>query len=195
MKRIAFVSVILAAVAGIVYKTNPAEFDRYAGAVEKTGLRLWENVEANPVPVFIALGTFLLTVIYHKAKGKSLRESVEVAATRVTVVVPPKDSMEHPAEPPVVLRAKARATRAQLIADQIGLQNRHRKLPDEVLKAEKEACYTEQAVADTKRALGEKHKAHNVALAKLKALRGELAKSEAELAEIDAELKKLAELV
>lgn len=195
MKRIAFVSLILAALGGIVYKTNPAEFFRYTATAEKAGLRVWESVETNPVPVFIALGTFVLTVIYHKAKGKSLRESVEVAATRVTVVVPPKDAVEHQAEPPVVLRAKARATRAQLIADQIGLQNRHRKLPEEVLKAEKEACYTEQAVADTKRSLGEKHKAHNVAVAKLKALRKELTKSEAELAEIDAELKKLAELV
>ena len=33
------------------------------------------------------------------------------------------------------------------------------------MKAEKEVCYTEQAVADTKRALGEKHKAHNKAVA------------------------------
>ncbi len=193
MKRIAFVSAVLAAFVGIIYKANPAEFKNYAGAAEKAALRAWDNVETNSVPVFIALGTFLLTVVYHKAKGKSLRESVEVAATRVTVVVPPKD--EPVLETPVVLRAKARATRAQLLADQIGLQNRHRKLPEEVQKAEKEACYTEQAVADTKRSLGEKHKAHNVAVAKLEALRKEMAKSDAELAEIDAELKKLAELV
>lgn len=195
MKRIVLVSAILAALSGIVFTTNSVEFARYAGAAETAGQRLWENIEANPTPVFIALGTFVLTVVYHTAKGKSLRESVEAAATRVTVVVPPKETATPPAETPVVLRAKARATRAQLIADQIGLQNRQRKLPEEVLKAEKDACYTEQAVADSRRALGEKHKAHNQAVARLKALREELIRSQTELAEIDVELKKLADFV
>ena len=65
-----------------------------------------------------------------------------MAATRVTVVnVPQPDAG---AENPVVKRAKARATRAQLLADLNGLQNRQRKLPEDVTRAEKEACYTEQ---------------------------------------------------
>ena len=117
-----------------------------------------------------------------------------MAATRVAVVqVPVKEVAE--AESPVVMRAKARATRTQLIADQIGLKNRQRKLPVEIETAERETCYTEQAVADARKALGEKHKAHNVALAKLKALREEQAASEAELAAIASELEKLAERV
>ena len=41
------------------------------------------------MPLALAAGTFLLTVLYHKAKGKSFRESVEVAATRVAVVSVP----------------------------------------------------------------------------------------------------------
>ena len=193
MKRIAFVSLILAATFGTVYATNPAEFKLYAGVAEKTALRLWDNVEASPVPVVLALGTFLLTVVYHKAKGKSLRESVEVAATRVTVVVPPRDADDR--ETPVVARAKARATRAQLLADQIGLQNRQRQFPEAVQKAEKEACYTEQAVADAERTLTGRRKAHEAAVAKLEALRKEKAAGDAELAEIEAVLKKLAEKV
>jgi len=116
-----------------------------------------------------------------------------VAATRVTVLTPPRASPE--VENAVVRRAKARATRSQLLADQIGLQNRHRKLPEEVVKAEKDACYTEQAVADAERALAERKKAHKEAVAKLEALRKEKAAGDAELAEIEAELKKLAELV
>jgi len=142
--------------------------------------------------VGLAAGTFLLTVIYHKAKGKSLRESLEVAATRVTVVNVPRP--EAADENPVVKRAKARATRAQLLADQIGLQNRQKKLPEEILKAEKDACYTEQALADAERKLDDKRKAHEDAVAKLGALRNERDAADAELAEIDVELQKLAEV-
>jgi chromosome segregation ATPase len=95
----------------------------------------------------------------------------------------------------VVARAKARATRAQLIADQIQLENRLRKLPGEVKAAEKDACYTEQAVQDARRLLETKLKAHDEALAKLDQLHEELMASEAELAAINAELEKLAEQV
>ena len=68
-------------------------------------------------------------------------------------------------------------------------------MPEEIVKAEKEVCYTEQAVADTKRALGEKHKAHNKAVAALKSLRAEQAECDGELTAIKVELQKLAELV
>ena len=191
MMRIALFTVFLAAAAGVGYAAYPAEFTRSADVAAKAADRVWVGVEANPVPVLLALGTFLLTVVYHKFRGKTLRESVEVAATRVTVVpLPPPEG-----ENPVLRRAKARATRAQLIADQIGIQNRYRKLPDAVLKAEKDACYTEQALVDARRALAEKQKAHDEAVARLEALRKEQAAGDAELAEIEAELKKLAELV
>ncbi len=85
--------------------------------------------------------------------------------------------------------------RTQLIADQIGLQNRNRKLPEEVVKAEQETCYAEKALADAERLRAEKRKAHDVAAAKFEALREEKAKSDAELAEIDVELKRLAERI
>jgi hypothetical protein len=191
MKRIALVTVVLAAV-GTGYATYPDEFMLYAVVAAKAGLRVWEAVEANPAPVLLAVGTFLLTIVYHKAKGKSLRESVEVAATRVTLVPVVRDGGEENA---VVRRAKARATRAQLIADQIALQNRQRKLPAVVAQAEKETCYTEQALADAEKALADKRKAHDEAVAKLEALRKEQAEADAELAEIEVELKKLAEMV
>jgi len=194
MKRIVLLVVCLAGLAALGYVTNPVEFVQDLAVLVKAARQAWENVQTNPVPVVFALGTFVLTVAYHKAKGKSLRESVEVAATRVTVVPVPGGVAVEP-ETQVVKRAKARATRAQLIADQIGLQNRYRKLPDAVLKAEKEACYTEQAVADAERALADKRKAHEEASAKLEALANEQAEGEAELADIEAELKKLAEVV
>jgi hypothetical protein len=191
MKRILFVILLLAAAAGAWYAADPVESTRYAGEAEKVARRAWAGVEANPGPVAFALATFLLTVVYYKAKGKTLRESLEVAATRVTVVAAPAAEPENA----VVKRARARATRAQLLADQIGLQNRLRKLPEAVLKAEKEACYTEQALADASRALAAKRHAHDEAVAKLDALRDEQAAGDAELAEIDVELKKLADIV
>jgi len=194
MKRIALATVVLAAAVGTGYFVYPDEFKQSAEVTANAALRVWDSIKANPLPVSLALGTFLLTVIYHKAKGKSLRESLEAAATRVTVVPVPTMTTGEP-ENPVVVRAKARTTRTQLVADQIGLQNRYRKLPDEIVKAEREACYSEQSVADAERTLADKQKTHVEAFAKLDALRKEKAIADAELSAIDNELKRLAEVV
>ena len=193
-KFIALASLGVGAAVGTVYATHTEEFMRFVGTATRAAERMWVSIEDNPVPVLVALGTFLLTIVYHKAKGKSLRESVAFAATRVTLVpVPTPAAGEHATA--VVKRAQARATRTQLVADQIGLENRIRKLPDEVKKAEKEACYTEQSLADARRAVVAKLTAHEEAVAKLEALREELAAGESEVAAIAAELKKLAEVV
>jgi chromosome segregation ATPase len=194
-KLIALATVTVVATVGTVATTHPDDSRQLVDRLAATALRAWEGIEANPLPMLLALGTFLLTIAYHKMRGKSLRESVEVAATRVTVVPVPSSSVTAEQETAVVARAKARATRTQLIADQIGLENRYRKLPDEVKKAEKEACYTEEALSEACDTLEEKQKAHEEAVAKLSALRKELAEGEAEMAAIAAELKKLAELV
>ena len=151
-KFIALASVGVGAAVGTAYAAHTDEFAPFLANATRAAERLWTGVEANPVPVLVALGTFLLTIVYHKAKGKSLRESVAFAATRVTLVPVPTPAAASP-EPLVVKRAQARATRTQLIADQIGLENRIRKLPDEVKKAEREVCYAEQAVTDGETAL------------------------------------------
>jgi hypothetical protein len=191
MKYIMLTLAILAAAAGAGYAIYPDEFGFYAAHARQTAKQAWDLVLANPVPVVLAISTFVLTVLYHAARGKSLRESVEVAATRVTKVTVPVVE----AEPEVVKRAKARATRAQLLADQISLENRLRKLPAEITKAEKDVCYTEQAVADAERVLEARRQAHDEVVAKLESLRQELAQGEAEVAAIAIELKKLAEQV
>jgi hypothetical protein len=195
MKRIALATAGLAAAAvGAGYYTHPAEFAEYTRAAGQVARRVGESVQANPGPYAVALATFLLTVVYHTLRGKSLRESVEVAATRVTVVTAPARPSNDP-DPPVLQRAKARATRAQLIADQIGIQNRQKWLPEAIVNAEKDAAYTEQAMSDAERSLAAKQKAHADAVAKLARLRKQKAEGDAELAEIEAELEKLAELV
>ena len=202
-KIFALAIVALAAAVGTGYATHPDEFKQYADTAAQAASRMWSNIEANPVPVLVALGTFVLTIVYHKLKGNSLRESVEFAATRVTVV-PVQVPAPATAEPEniVVKRAQARATRTQLLADQIGLENRIRKLPDEVKKAEKEVCYTEQAmdVAEAaltaaEEAMESKIAANSVATGKLEALKKELAAGEGELTAIATELKKLADVV
>jgi len=194
MKRFALATFVLTASAvGVGYAAYPEEAAQYVAVAAKAGLRVWDNIEANPVPILLALGTFLGTVLYHKVRGKSLRESLEVAATRVTVVSAAlQDASER--ETPVVRRAKARATRTQLMSDLIGLQNRHRKLPDEILKLEKELCYTEQALDEAEAKLTEKEKAHEQAAAKLDAIRKEKLAADAEIAAIETEMKKLAEV-
>jgi hypothetical protein len=193
-KLIALTTVGIAAAVGTAYATHPDDCMQVLDMAQAVAMRAWANIEGNPVPVLVALGTFLATIIYHKLKGKSFRESVEVAATRVTVVPVPRGNASDAAESTVVTRAKARATRAQLIADQIGLENRIRKLPAEVKAAEKDACYSEQSLADAQKSLAAKQQAHEDAVAKLETLRTELAAGEAELAAIADELKKLAEV-
>jgi hypothetical protein len=192
-KLFALATIGVAAAVGTAYATRPDDFDRALVILQAAAERARASIEANPVPVVFALGTFLATIVYHKLKGKSFRDAVEVAATRVTLVPVPASGAQP--ETPVVLRAKARATRAQLIADQIGLEGRIRKLPGEVRTAEKEACYTEQAVADARKSLEAKQKAHEEAVSKLESFRAELAAGESELAAIADELKKLAEVV
>jgi hypothetical protein len=197
MKRIALATIGLAAAVGgagyVAHVSHPDEFNQTTAAAAKAFLRVWQSIEANPLPVAVALGTFVLTVIYHKLKGKSLRESVEVAATRVTVINAPGHAATP--EPTVVARAKARTTRMQLLSDQIGLQNKQKWLPEAITNAEKDAAYTEQALADAERSVAAKQKAHDDAVAKLAKLRTQKAAGELELAEIDAELQKLAQLV
>src|SRR4051812_7752183 len=193
MKRIALAVGVLAGAGVAGYVNYPEEFKHYAAEASALGLRAADGVSANAMPIGLAVGTFLVTVGYHKAKGKTLRESVEVAATRVHVV--PVHQTVADSETAVVKRARARATRTQLIADQIALENRNRKLPDAVAKAEKEVCYSEKALADAEKSLADQRKAHEAAVARLDSLYDERYSAEEELAAIDAELNKLAELV
>src|SRR4051812_43460184 len=158
MKRILLIVILVSALAAAAFVVYPDDFALYAAQALNSAAWVWESIRANPVPASLAAGSFLLTVLYHKAKGKSLRESVEVAATRVTIVPVPVENGVP--ENPVLKRAKARATRQQLLTDQIALENRQRKLPEAILKAEKDACYTEQGVLEAERKLAERRKAN-----------------------------------
>lgn len=170
-----------------VCSVNPEQVE---AAVVPVVLRAWESVSANPAPYLSAALLFLATVAYHKVRGKSLREAVETAATKVTVVAAPVHG-----EPEVVVRARNRATRTQLLADQIGLQNRLRKLPSEIAEAEKGAAWAEKAAREAREAADSKQVAKQQAEKHLCELRLEKRESEAEFATIQAELDRLRDLV
>lgn len=186
MKRIALAGACLAAgltAAGVTLDRHPDKLARTRVAAEHAVTQARDGVASNPVPAALGLGTFLLTVAYRKARAKPARGPVDA--------LPPAAD----AETAVLRRAKARAARTQLVADQIGLENRHRKLPDVIRDAEREACYAEKALADAARALADKEAAHDKAAARLDALRDEKATADAEIAAIAAELNKLAGVV
>lgn len=160
--------------------------------------RLWGAVEANPAPVVVALLTFALTVAYHLVKGRSVREAIEAAATRTAPAVEAVRPMpvpvyvpSGPPESPVLARAKARTARTQLVADQIGLENRARVLPEAIKKAEQEACHAQQAHADAERALAAKRERHEAAAAALAALNVERVRIQGEVTAIRAEVARL----
>ncbi len=191
MKKLLALALALLVGAGAYAGRNPADADKAYATIARNLELTWNKIEANPIPIVLALGTFLLTFVYHKAKGKTFRESVEVAATRVTVVNPTANLPPAP-ENPVLTRARNRAARTQLLADQIEIRGRVAKLPEQVTKAEKDVCFAEKAVLDAKAILGEKHKVRNQTAGRLDALRTELAAGVNELTAIDAELAKLA---
>ena len=190
-----FVLFVLALIAGgtVAYHKATSEAQPYLDKAKQVGMLVKSNIVTNPVPIGLAIGTFLFTCIYHKVKGKSFRDAVEFAATRVVVVPAPQVEPE-PANP-ILMRAYARTTRTQLLADQVIMKTRINKLPSDVTQAEKEFCFAEKAVYDAKRILGEKHKVRNVAHRKLTDLRAELTSGQAEVDAIENELGKLAEVV
>ena len=98
-------------------------------------------------------------------------------------------------ETPVIKRAKARATRTQLLTDQTGIQNRLRKMPEAIAKAEKDVCYAQRALTDAEQLRMEKRKVRTDAVATLEALRKEKAEGDVELAQIEVELDKITVLV
>ena len=168
MKLIALIVLCVAAVLGVGYVKYPDEFEQTSSVVIAAQDGCGRTSARIRCRSRVALGTFLLTVAYHKAKGKSLRESVEVAATRVAVIpVAVADSQD---EHPVVRRARARATRVQLLADQIGLQNRRTQASGGSSKGGKGRVLHGAGRRRRGTELAEKQKHHDEAVARLERL-------------------------
>jgi hypothetical protein len=183
------------AATGIFYATNatPEDVDRYQATTEAVAGKVWANVEANPWPVGLAVGTFLLTVVYHKACGRSVRQALEAAALRGTIVTPAAGQSQT--ESDVLTRAKNRTTKTQLTQDRFVLENRDRAMQVEISTAEKDSAWADrEAEAAAEKAEGKRLAAITIHK-KLTSLRTEREATAAELAKIDAELARLAPLV
>jgi hypothetical protein len=178
MKRLTRTALALAAIAAD--RLVPAATARLALDAHLLLRRAVEGVETNPLPSLLALGTVLATACLRATRG------------RPTVNAPVAVKSVADGESAVLRRALDRATRTQLVSDQIALEHRCKALPEAVRKAERDLCYTENAVAEAERALGAKASAHADALDRLDALRDEQATAEAETAAIRAELANLA---
>ena len=111
-----------------------------------------DGVRANPLPVGLAAGH--VPAHGHLPQGQG-QVAPGVAGGRGHA----GDRRQRPAGGTARTRwssgPRPGPTRAQLLADQIGLQNRHKKLPEEMVKAEKDVCYTGQALADADRKLAD----------------------------------------
>lgn len=161
--------------------------DAVVGAAE----RGWAGVEGNPVPVVAALGTFLLTVVYHKSKGKSLRQALEVATTRVHVVEPVGPPAATPPVSKVVVKAQQRTTYLQLVADRDAKESELKPLIERAdkLTAEAEKRHTDLQIAEAVAAA--KRLAAAEADAQVAALRQKIEQGQDELLELDHEIEQL----
>lgn len=144
----------------------------------------------NPVPIYVAVAWFLFTMVYHWAKGKSFRESVEVAATRVKVVEQPATTTQAETVSPVVLEAQQKLLSHQLKGEAIAITDRLKKLPELMKKAEVEVCHRQKQETEAK-------SVHTVAFKNLSDASKNLAKLRAEhfesinkLAAIETELER-----
>lgn len=153
---------------------------------------MWKDIASNPLPVLSALATFAVTVAYYKFTGKSFREALETAATRVTVIsAPAAPAAPVESENPLVVRAKHRATRTQLVFDQTNLEGRMKSLPAELKKAEVDFAHTERDLAEANKILEQAQAAHAKTTNTLAALRKEDAEAKGEMEVIVAEIKAL----
>jgi hypothetical protein len=153
MRGFALAAVIATGAAGCAaWAVAPEEVEPRALAagqeVARLAVLLWDGVAANPGPVVLAAAGFLLTVLYHAARGKSLREALDVTVTKVHV--PLSAAVAGEPEAGVTRRAKLRATRNQLLSDQAAIQARLRKLPQMVEEAERAAAVARKDLADAK---------------------------------------------
>ncbi len=148
--------------------------------------RGWDKIEENPIPILVALLTMLLTVVYHKAKGKTLKQAMEVAVTKVNTV-----EVGHQTRSGAATRAQHRATYQQLERDQKELEERLKILPAaiEIAKKKLASAVAESKAADA--AADAKESARINAERILANLTSEQEKGQVELTEIDDELHAL----
>jgi hypothetical protein len=120
MRTLGFGLVLITTGIGILAGAYPNQLQPLQDQTQQFAEKAWTGIEANPSPVIFALATFVLTVVYHMGRGKSLKESVGIAAIRTPVIEATQEAI-------VVRRARARSTKNQLLVDKKTIEDRHKK--------------------------------------------------------------------
>lgn len=148
----------------------------------------WTKIEENPIPIIVALLTLLLTIVYHKAKGKSFRQALETSITKVQTIELPLQQVQTPT---AQSRAINKATLKQLKEDQKETETEIYKLVPEIDKAKIEVSRTENEYMKIKTVMNSKQQSMQLAHNTLQDLLKEQAEAEQKLTEIDDAIHEL----
>ncbi len=191
---------------------GPGDRARIAAFTE----RVWESVVANPTPVVMAIAVFLFTCAYHVVRGRSIREAVEIAITKIepqrsTASGLPtmgeayrgtshanqsgSDASEEVEETPVMARARNRVEWHQLTTDKEDIERRMLRLPDEIATVQRDVSMKEMEYRQVATDHQVKKERLETVVGRLNALLDEKARRNTELAAVDAELERLKPLV
>lgn len=184
-RKLALLAPILAIGAGTGFKeAYPETAQEWIQVLIPMGMNLWDKVETNPTPYVTSIGFFVLAVVIQVRRGKTIKEAVQAVVAKGPVT-----------ESDVVVRSRNRALKNQLLTDQIGLQNRIRKLPEEIKRAEVDFAHTQKDLRSAEENLKIKVANHKLSSDKLKALEDEAIRSHEEHAHIQTELNGLKDMV
>lgn len=183
MLRAIFLFVIVCVTTAVTFYNNPnVEVDVIKTTLEMVLNRVEDSALSNPVQTGVSGLTGLVTVLWCMGLlPKKIKANVQ-------------HSEEKDNRPETVRRAEARALKGQLINDQIGLENRARKLPQEIQDAQKIVNKTAKDLTDAEYNLRVKQVAYEKACEKLSALKTEDASIETQLVEMALEIDKLTKI-
>lgn len=203
MKKVAFLVAIMAGVYfGLVQiKVESPMFQEYVDNItdqlnwnrfETPYNALKANIPAKESLTYQNVGPasmivlFAASVLWLKRGGRTTRQAITTAAFPVSAISPLPDP-----ESPALVRARNKTLRMQLLADEISLNNRLKKYPEAIVKAEKDVSYTESAQKTAKEQYDKARRFHDEATASLTNLRDQEKAETEELVEIRKELARL----
>jgi hypothetical protein len=91
-------------------------------------VKFWHSIESNPGPSILAAILFVLTIVYHKIKGRSTVAAVKAAVLRE----PP---IEQPLPNPTLERIQRDVIENQMLETYDKLEKRQKDLPSEIENA------------------------------------------------------------
>jgi hypothetical protein len=140
------------------------------------------NVKQN-FTTYLMVGMIFTSTLILRRRGKTTTQALRSAVLHV----PDQPQTEHP----VVVRARNKTIRMQLLSDQIGVQKRLKVLPERIIATQKEVAYVEKAHQEATANLKKATEALSVVTEQLESLESEKARLNLEFVHIQDELDKL----